>query len=371
MSRWLGPALPAWLATRLGMAAMSVFAASFSANMLHRQTSPLRIWLEWDTGWYLTISQAGYATADSANFFPLFPALVGLATRALGHGQRPADDSFRLGVALLLCSLFALAAMAAVGRLVEDARPGLQQRALLALAAFPTAFFLTAAYTEAPFIALATLSLVLARRRRWAPAAACAVLAGLTRSTALILVLPLFWEAVREGRDRRRLATAAALGAAPLLGIALYSAYLGYRFGDPLLFVHTQAGQWHHQLQAPWQTARLVAEHLVHRRAGMLPFDLSIWTAALIATVAGARRLPISYTLLAAGVLVTAVAAPVTVQNDVMASAGRYVLAATPIFAVVAGWMRASRTFELAYVVCGLLLQAGLLLTFLLGGPVL
>ena len=101
------------------------------------------------------------------------------------------------------------------------------------------------------------------------------------------------------------------------------------------------------------------------------PADLAIWLGAVAAVAAGARRLPLSFTLLAGGAVLLAVASPVTNQADVIASAGRYVLAATPIFVVVAGWMRASRTFELTYLVAGLLLQAGLLLTFLLGGPVL
>jgi len=197
------------------------------------------------------------------------------------------------------------------------------------------------------------------------------VLAGLTRSTAVVLVLPLAWEALRGRRAPAQVALAVGMAAAPLIGIGIYAAYLGYRYDDPLLFLHTQALEWHHQLMAPWQTAALVADHLLHHRAGLLPIELVIWLGALVVLLAGLRQLPLSYTLLAAGVMVFAVAAPTININDVLASTGRYLLAATPLFVVVAGWMKANRYFEAAYLVCALLLQAGLLLTFLLGGPVM
>ncbi len=371
MRAWLSPALPAWVATRLGLAGMSVFASVFVQYLGRRAASPLKIWFQWDTGWYLTISQAGYFSRESANFFPLYPSLVALGTAVLGHERRPPDDNLRLIVALVIASVFALVALAAAAGLAADAAMEVGERTAMALAAFPTAFFLTAAYTEAPFIALSTLSLLMARRRRWVIAAALAVLAGLTRSTAVVLVLPLAWEALRGRRAPARVALALGMGSTPLVGIAIYAAYLGFRFHDPLLFAHTQAIEWHHELMAPWQTAALVADHLVHHRAGLLPVELVIWLGALVVLLAGLRRLPLSYTLLAAGVMVFAVAAPTININDVLASTGRYLLAATPLFVVVASWMKASRYFEAAYLVCALLLQAGLLLTFLLGGPVM
>ena len=371
MTAWLRPALPAWAATRLGLAGMGVFAAGFAQYMGRPAANPLRVWFQWDTGWYLTISQLGYFSRDSANFFPLYPALVAAGTALLGRAQTPPDGTVRMAVALVLASAFALLAYAAAAALAVEVAPGLEERTTLALAAFPTAFFLAAAYTEAPFLALAGLSLLLARRGRWLPAAGCAVLAGLTRSTAIILVLPLAWEALRRGRDAHSVARAVAMGLSPLAGPAIFGAYLATRFGDPLLFAHTQTAEWHHQLMAPWQTAALVADHLRRHRAGLLPLDLAIWLGAVAALVAGARRLPLSFTLLAAGAVVYAVVSPVPTINDVIASAGRYLLAALPLFIVIAGWMRASRYFEVAYLVCGLLLQAGLLLTFMLGGPVM
>jgi hypothetical protein len=371
MRAWLRPALPAWVATRLGLAGMSVFASVFAQYMGRRATTPLKVWFQWDTGWYLAISQLGYYSRESANFFPLYPSLVALGTALLGHERRPSDDSVRLVVALAITSVFALVALAAAASLAAAAATEVGERTAMALAAFPTAFFLTAAYTEAPFVAFSTVSLLMARRRRWALAAACAVLAGLTRSTAVVLVLPLAWEALRGRRAAARFALGAGMAAAPLIGIGIYAAYLGYRFGDPLLFAHTQAADWHHQLMAPWQIAALVADHLIHHRSGLLPLELLIWLGALVVLLAGLRRLPLSYTLLAAGVMAFAVAAPTTNVNDVLASTGRYLLAATPLFVVVAGWMRTNRYFEAAYLVCALLLQGGLLLTFLLGGPVM
>lgn len=364
LTGWLRPALPAWVATRLGMAVMTVFTTSL-AGFLGRSQGLLHAWFQWDTGWYLTISARGYFSLQSANFFPLYPALVEVLTALLAHPRAAPDSNLRIAVALGLSSVFAAFALAGTARLALDVAPDLPGRAALALGAFPTAFFLTAAYTESLFAAVAAGSLLLARRRLWVWAAACAILAGLTRPTAVILVLPLAWEA------RRRLPVAAAMAFAPLAGIALFAAYLGYRFGDPLLFAHTQTTQWHHQLMAPWETARLIASHVAAHHVGLLPLDLGLWLGAVAVLIAGARRLPLSFTLLAAGAIAVAVAAPVTNINDVIPSVGRYLLAAPPLFAVLAGWMRDSRYFEAAYLVCALLLQAGLLIVFMLGGPVM
>lgn len=80
------------------------------------------------------------------------------------------------------------------------------RRAVLYLAVFPASFFLFAAYTEAPFLLAAVLSLRAARRRSWVWAGFWGGAAALTRLTGALMLVPLAyaaWAAWRDDGDRR------------------------------------------------------------------------------------------------------------------------------------------------------------------------
>jgi hypothetical protein len=283
----------------------------------------------------------------------------------------------RLGVALAIANLAALAAfgllalhaarLSGSGESASEGGPSLR-----ALAAFPFAFFLGAAYSDSLFLALAAAALLLAHRRWWAAAAACAVLAGLCRPAAAVLVLPLAWEAFTAGGPRAmRTARSLLAGAAAPIGIGIYSAYLWVRFGDPLLFTHTQQQYWHHRFMPPWEVAPLIASHLVAGRAGLMPLELLLMAGFIALLVLGWRWLPPSHVLLVAGVIALILIAPNPDQNDVIASTGRYLLAAFPGFLVLGRLMAARPWLDLVMTATGFMLQSGLLLVFLTGGPVL
>ena len=120
---------------------------------------------------------------------------------------------------------------------------------VLLLSTYPFALFYSAVYTESLFLFLTVGAFYAMRRGHLAGAALCGVAAGLTRPNGLWLALPLICLAVsRSGgagvadRSRitsRRLAVLAAC--APLAGVAIFSAYLQFRFGDALAWVHGQA----------------------------------------------------------------------------------------------------------------------------------
>src|ERR671928_98277 len=107
----------------------------------------------------------------------------------------------------------------------------------LALAFFPTAFFLNAVYTEALFLALTAGSYWAVRvRRNLLVAGLLGALAAATRNVGVILLVPLSLEWLRNRRE---------FGARGLAGLALvpaglfgYMALLWGRFGEPLLFSH-------------------------------------------------------------------------------------------------------------------------------------
>jgi hypothetical protein len=134
------------------------------------------------------------------------------------------------------------------------------RRTVLYLAVFPTAFFLYAPYTESLFLALVLGSLYAARRSAWLLAGGLGALAALTRSTGLLLVLPLVVEAALQAREvpgpgrPRRLARAlAATGLVPV-GTAAYLLYWHRTAGDALRPLELQSAQWSREGSWPWET---------------------------------------------------------------------------------------------------------------------
>ncbi len=120
--------------------------------------------------------------------------------------------------------------------------------------AFPTAFFLSCAYTEALFLFLAVAAFHLGSRRRWAGAGAVAAAAALTRPTGVLLFPALLCMASEQGRRDG----AGLLRGSPwlLLGPAAFGAYAIYCWhmtGDPAAIVRVQTA-WGKAYSAPWVT---------------------------------------------------------------------------------------------------------------------
>jgi hypothetical protein len=381
-----------WAASRAALAILTVglllLLRGDAGGEMFRPTTILT-WERWDTRWYLAIAQHGYFSRDSANFFPLYPLLTAVFSQALaaftGLGLSP---ELRLAAALAVSNLGALVGFVAIALLADDEREG--RHALTALVAYPLAFFMAAAYTEGPFLALAGLTLLFARRGRWGWAWLTSFLAGLTRSTAIVLILPLLWEFWRQrdlpelARERgwrqlpflpgilsRDLLGAAAAASGVPVGMGLYMAFLGFRFGDPLLFVHTQQSTWHHVLSPPWSTLQQAAAQAPLPISGLEPLDLALVLLFGLLTMAGARRLPFAYTLYTIGLLALILVSPVATEHDTVASSGRYLLAAIPCFLLLGRLLTQRPALQLLVLGSGFMLQALLAAVFLSGGPVL
>jgi len=209
------------------------------ANMLAR----------WDTAFYHSIATAGYRwdpgvfQHDNIVFFPLYPLLMRWGGALLGGHPLLAG---------LLVSLISFAgAIALLYRLaVLDVGEAHAGPAILLFSTFPFALFYSAVYTESLFLLLTVGAFYGMRRGHLSAVALCGIAAGLTRPNGVWLTLPLLWMAVsrsadaagRDGHSRavsRRLAVLAAC--APIVGTAIFSAYLHVRFHDALAWVHGQA----------------------------------------------------------------------------------------------------------------------------------
>jgi hypothetical protein len=333
----------------------------------------------WDASWYLVIAHYGYRpdlgsfTASRDAFFPLYP----LGLRGLGS----------LGVPLVLAgaliSMLSLAfALYGIHRLTtlectRIGRPGgdVARLAVLVTAFAPMAFFLSAVYSEALYLALSVGLFYAARQGRWALAGILAALAGATRSAGIVLLLPALLLYAYGPREDRRPDFPLARGlhlrykprkdllwlALAPAGLALYMLYLGVAGGDPLAPFHAQdvwgrhfagpyLGVWD-GLQAAFESARQLLSfqqaHAYFATGGESAFVaaehnlllVAFLLAAIVAIVGVARTLPLAYGAYVIAALALPLSYPVTAQP--LMSLPRFLVVLFPLSMWFAAWLAA------------------------------
>ncbi|WP_411574385.1 hypothetical protein [Streptomyces fradiae] len=255
MGAGVGAALLGYAATRVvGLAVLFAAAAASGEDAWHRLMG------RWDAVWYVRVAEHGYghqttlpdgAVHSDLAFFPLFPALERALSAALPIGAAPAG----LAVAWA-ASLAAAWGVYAVGAHVAGRRAGVALAVLWGV--YPTAFVQSMAYTETLFTAFAAWSLHAVLRGRWVLAGGLAVLAGLTRPSAVALIAALVVTALATAVRERRVAPGLAAGVllAPL-GWAAYVVYVAVRTGSPTAYFDVQAG-WGNRIDGGAALARFV-----------------------------------------------------------------------------------------------------------------
>ncbi|MEO8287304.1 MAG: mannosyltransferase family protein [Chloroflexota bacterium] len=277
---WALPLLTAqpfsvWIAARIGITLLALLAtmmipaiaAQGTANWYDAPGGPVLnplvnsiggVWTRWDGQWYLKIASEGYSSADgSSAFFPLYPWLITV------FGWLAGERFIWAGI--LLSSFFFLGALVLLHRLVrldfhhEDAG-----RTVFYLAAFPMAFFFWAVYSESLFLFLSVAALLAMRTQRWWWAAVLISLAIWTRTTGLLLLLPLGWELWRAHNPpvptdpramppKRPSRWALPSLALPFASLLLFVVWSWVVFHDPLAALSAQA-DWNRHFSWPWQT---------------------------------------------------------------------------------------------------------------------
>ncbi len=325
----------------------------------------LSYWAHWDGAWFSQIAAEGYGEQAPAStaFFPLYPMLIRLGS-LLGGG--PALWGVLIS---LLATPFALFFLYRIAEHLHGTRAA--RAATLALAVFPTAFFLNAVYSEAVFLALSTGAIWAALvRRNLLLAGILGALAAATRNVGVILLLPLLFEWLRHRRE---------LGWRALLGVALvptgflaYAGFLRARFGDPLVSARQQEEHWGRELANPfatlreaWRAASDGMEYLLDPGTLFLSssatptleasnaVNLAFLALFLVLLFVGFFVLPPGLSLYALVIVVLPVLTPA--PSFPLMSLPRFLLSAFPIFLVL-GYLLSRNRFAL---VLWLLLSTG------------
>ena len=329
----------------------------------------------WDTYFYHQIATNGYDWDPSANlhqnvvFFPLYPLLM----RWVGGwlGGHPLLAGTLISLAAFVGAMAVLYRLAVLELGEEKAWP-----VILLISTYPFALFFSAVYTESLFLLLTVTAFYAMRTRSLALAALSGLAAGFTRPNGFWLALPLLWIAVTArsdatdvdagplprpwSRDRQRVA-AVLVALAPIIGAALFSAFLHQRFGDALGWVHGQAA-WGLQLlgRAPAPDPVRTAEDLRVKLSEVLVYagDIGafVWAAASIMPVA--RRVGVAYAIWITVNIFPPVAAHLFI------SLGRFTSILFPLFFLIALATPRERVGRVAtaFAVCQAILAVGFFL---------
>ena len=291
----------------------------------------------WDTFFYYTIATDGYHWDPAVFlhynvvFFPMYAMLM------RGGGVLLGGHPLLAG---LIVSLTAFAgALAVLCRLARlELGDDYAWRVVLLISTFPYALYYSAVYTESLFLLLSVGAFYAMRRGRLGWVAVCGLAAGLTRPNGFWLALPLaclaLWPPDRASSRAGapppvpfRLSLLAAC--APAAGVTMFCAYLFWRFGDPIAWVHGQAA-WGVPLMlragAP-DPGRLPGELTIK------PIEVVVWIgniAAFVAAVAAigpvTRRFGLAY-----GAWIAVNIFPPVVAH-VFLSLGRFISVLFPFF---------------------------------------
>lgn len=295
----------------------------------------LSSWNRWDAANYVRIAEFGYQTRYDVAFFPLFPLLISILAHPFGHWAYLVAGTL-ISNAALLGVLFILYQLT-----VESEGEQVARRSLLYLCIFPTAFFFFAPYNESLALLFTVGTFLALRRQRWWLAGILGLLAALTRSAGIFLVVPYLYEVWISHTDRRSLLLRALpVGLIPM-GTLLYSLYCWQIRGDPLAFATLQY-HWGRQLNWPWQgSAQAFFEIFWQQPFGSFYevhtiLDLSATLAFIVLTIVGWRKLRTSYNLWLLLTVIYVLITPSTTKDDPLISNQRFILEMFPIFITLA-----------------------------------
>jgi hypothetical protein len=298
-------------------------------------------WHHWDAVNYTRIAQYGYQSVFDLAFFPLFPFLIACISHVLGNWSYLLVGTILSNAALFgaLCIIYRLAAQH-----MDDT---IARRTLLYLCIFPTAFFFFAAYNESLYVLLAAGTFLALEHEHWWLAGLLGLLAALTRSIGILLIVPYLYELWL--RRERTLAHMPAILKSFLpcilipLGTGIYAIYCWRTFGDPLAFATIQS-HWGRQTTWPWvgifhELGALFWKHpqpFGSANQATMILNLSATCGFIYLTIAGWLKLPKSYSLWMSVCLIFVLVSPAIIKPDVLLSNQRFVLELFPAFITLA-----------------------------------
>jgi hypothetical protein len=232
------------------LAKLLVFALGYLTTSLNEDSStPLTILMDqfnrWDAPHYLDIARNWYVNSgDPANFivfFPLYPVITRLVT----------INFSTIGLsALVVANISSLVAFLYLFKLTKfEFGDSVAVKAVLFLSIFPTAYFLSAPYTEGLFFALTIASIYYARMGKWQLAGMLGLFGTLTRLAGLLLLPTLLIEYMHQKGWKPWKADLKILWVLlPIVGFLVYLNINLQITGNPFTFMAIERTHWFNYL---------------------------------------------------------------------------------------------------------------------------
>ncbi|MHC9543534.1 MAG: hypothetical protein AB9903_28830 [Vulcanimicrobiota bacterium] len=253
------------------------------------------IWERSDALWYIHIARDGYGkTGGSAAFFPFYPLLI----KAVHTVTRLPW----LAAALLISNTALVWALYYIYCIAEKEHGSeAAERAIWYQMLYPGSIFLLAPYPEPLFLCLAAGAFHAAQKRRWWCAGLCGFLISMTRSTGVLIIIPLIVEFLQARKKERSFHAAESLWLLLTpLGLAAVMLFWKIISGDGLAFLHAQTG-WSRSFTAPWITLwegmKQGITAPVQYPWGVYIFEILAVAALIILALLSLRIIPLSQSL--------------------------------------------------------------------------
>jgi Gpi18-like mannosyltransferase len=222
------------------------YASAYSTALANGDsTNPPQLFMsqfaKWDGSHYVYIAQNGYTNqGDAANFivfFPLYPFLIRLITFDFAYVNLSGLIISNVASLVAVIYLFKLARL--------DYKDSIAEKAVLFFSVFPTAYFLSAIFTEGLFLATVIASLYYARNVKWAFAGILGLLASLTRIAGLLLLPVLIVEYLNQKKWKTKATDSKITWTSlPAIGFLTYLLINYQVTGSPLTFIEIQRTHW-------------------------------------------------------------------------------------------------------------------------------
>jgi hypothetical protein len=271
------------------LAKVLVFSVGLAANHSASLDTFFGMFNRWDAPHYLDIAQNWYVnTGDPANFivfFPLYPILIRLITFNF--------DYINISALIVanVCSLIAFFYLYKLAKLEFDSKVAV--KAVLFMSLFPTAYFLSAPYTEGLFFALVIASIYYARVGKWEISGLLSMFAALSRLAGLLLLPVLLVEYLHQKKWKpARIDPKIVWACLALVGFLIYLGINLQVTGDAFKFMEIEKTHWANTFDPisglkaaiDWATTRAYPDNLTIGAApiafgvfGLIMFALAVW----------------------------------------------------------------------------------------------
>ena len=249
----------------------------------------------WDARHYLDIIDNGYVAEGDARlfivFFPFYPMLCRCLTLMTGISSTAAG--------LIVANAALVGCGAAMYRLAElDGGVALGRRAMLLLMFCPMTYFFSITYSESAFLLVTLLAVLFARRRRFGLAVLFGALASGARLLGMATAIPIFWELLRDCRERRadtespvspgeyaRWIVVSVLKVLPVsLGFLGYLSLNWHLFGNATQFMVFQREHWYQEFGHLGNTFQYCLYNSVNYDDPL--YQLGVWRPQVVLLVA-------------------------------------------------------------------------------------